>query len=138
MRVVLVSRSEPLEQMTAYIVERGVDVEIVGEAEDIPESGQIVAQEHPEWLFLLADSASDMVGQLQEVRAGHTGLNIAAFHEGGKTVQIIYGAKPGQDKTLHAEEWEQMSTSDFVAELTAAPAIEGETPRLTDKDEHRA
>lgn len=138
MQIVIVSRSEPLEQMISYIVERGVEIEVVGEADNIPEAGQIISQTQPEWLFLLSESHSDMIDQLQEMRAGHTGLHIAAFHEGGEHVRILRGAKPGEDKALVSDDWDQISTSQFVAMLTEEPASQEQSPRLTDKDEHRA
>lgn len=139
MRIVLVSRSEPLEQMMSYVVERGNDIEVVGEADDIVEAGQIVAQEHPEWLFLLADSHSDMEAQLKEVRAGYTALNIAAFEEGGQQVRIMYGDQPGDGKGSRDQNWQTMPVSEFVASLTKEAVAEPEeTPRLTDKEEHQA
>lgn len=139
MRIVLVNRSQPLEQMLAYVVEQGAEIAVVGEADDIAESSQIVAQDHPQWLFLLVDSQQDMIKQLQDVRAAHSSLNVAAFEEDGKRVWILHGTEPGEDLNDRPHEWEEMPMRDFVALLTKQPSTTGDVAApLTDKRTHRA
>lgn len=115
MRVIVVNQSEPLRQVLQYVFERGIEVEIVAETDEIKTLPQQVAQFKPDWLFLLQDEYTGVTGVINRLLDIHPDLGVILLSADGKHVRFQREQACG----MEVDRWPQHTLSDFVYWLTA-------------------
>lgn len=84
MRVMVVNQSDQLRQVLQYVFENGIDVDVVGETNDMQLLPQQIRRLQPEWLFLLQDEYSRLSSMVNTLLRVHPALQIILLSADGQ------------------------------------------------------
>ncbi|MBX3014286.1 MAG: response regulator transcription factor [Caldilineaceae bacterium] len=110
MRVVVVNQSEQLRQVLQYVIENGIDVELVGETTALQALPQQLRQLRPEWLFLLQEEYSHLTNIVDDLLERQPTLHIILLTADGEHIRFQRGSALQQE----IETWPQYSLSEFI------------------------